>query len=290
MSQHDLGLSADLMRILDLRRMLDRRRALRLFGAGALVTLAACSGDSGTETASSSSTAPPDAGNTEATTDTNGPSTSSPGAGACEETPGETAGPYPGDGTNGPNVLAESGVVREDITASFGSSSTKAAGLPFTIRFDVVDGARGCAPYAGAAVYAWHCDAGGGYSLYSRGITHENYLRGVQAAGRDGAVTFRSIFPGAYAGRWPHIHFEVFPTLDAAGQARNRIATSQIALPPDACDAAYSTAGYETSARNMRGLSLARDNVFADDGGVRQLGAVTGDVNRDMTVTLTVVV
>jgi hypothetical protein len=32
--------------------------------------------------------------------------------------PEETAGPFPGDGTNGPNVLAESGVVRSDITMS----------------------------------------------------------------------------------------------------------------------------------------------------------------------------
>ena len=42
------------------------------------------------------------------------------------ELPEETAGPYPGDGSNGANVLTESGVVRSDITSSFGSSTTKA--------------------------------------------------------------------------------------------------------------------------------------------------------------------
>lgn len=48
-------------------------------------------------------------------------------AAACgAEIPDETAGPYPGDGSNGPNVLAESGIVRSDITSSFGSSTTKA--------------------------------------------------------------------------------------------------------------------------------------------------------------------
>ena len=36
------------------------------------------------------------------------------------EIPDETAGPYPGDGSNGPNVLAESGIVRGDIRSSFG--------------------------------------------------------------------------------------------------------------------------------------------------------------------------
>ena len=38
------------------------------------------------------------------------------------EIPEETAGPYPGDGSNGVNVLSESGIVRSDITSSFGST------------------------------------------------------------------------------------------------------------------------------------------------------------------------
>ena len=46
------------------------------------------------------------------------------------EIPEETAGPYPGDGSNGPNVLTESGVVRSDITSSFGSASGVADGRP----------------------------------------------------------------------------------------------------------------------------------------------------------------
>ena len=32
--------------------------------------------------------------------------------------PEETAGPFPGDGSNGPDVLTESGVVRSDITTT----------------------------------------------------------------------------------------------------------------------------------------------------------------------------
>ena len=34
------------------------------------------------------------------------------------EIPEETAGPYPGDGSNGPDVLAEDGIVRQDITTA----------------------------------------------------------------------------------------------------------------------------------------------------------------------------
>jgi hypothetical protein len=43
--------------------------------------------------------------------------------------PEETAGPYPGDGSNGVNLLTESGIVRSDITRSFGSASGVAKGL-----------------------------------------------------------------------------------------------------------------------------------------------------------------
>ena len=100
--------------------------------------------------------------------------------------------------------------------------------------------------------------------------------------------TFDSIFPAAYQGRWPHIHFEVYPSLETATDERNKIATSQIALPQDACDTVYATSGYEQSVRNMSSLSLATDNVFADDGGVHQLGTITGDVSSGYSVSLTV--
>ena len=83
--------------------------------------------------------------------------------------------------------------------------------MPLTILLAIQDQAKGCTPIAGAAVYVWHCDQGGGYSMYSQGVQNENYLRGVQATDADGVATFTSIFPACYSGRWPHIHFEVYP-------------------------------------------------------------------------------
>jgi hypothetical protein len=50
-----------------------------------------------------------------------------------------TAGPYPGDESNGPNVLTGSGIVRKDITSSFGAASGVADGVPLTLRFRVYD-------------------------------------------------------------------------------------------------------------------------------------------------------
>jgi protocatechuate 3,4-dioxygenase beta subunit len=206
----------------------------------------------------------------------------------CTVIPEETAGPFPGDGSNGPDVLTQSGVVRGDITTSFGTSTTKAEGVPLTIRFALLDAAKSCAPLANAAVYAWHCDRGGNYSMYSQGVTNENYLRGVQAAGTDGIVTFTSIFPACYQGRWPHVHFEIYPSLDRATDPANRIATSQIALPANICTQVYATAGYASSQTTFPQVSLASDMVFGNDQGIHQIGAMSGTIGSGLTVELPV--
>ena len=101
-------------------------------------------------------------------------------------------------------------------------------------------------------------------------------------------MTFQSIFPACYSGRWPHIHFEVYPSLEAATDVANKIATSQIALPEDTCDEVYATAGYEQSVQNMRRRQPSRDKVFGEDGGERQLGTMTGSVDGGLTVDLAV--
>jgi protocatechuate 3,4-dioxygenase beta subunit len=123
--------------------------------------------------------------------------------------------------------------------------------------------------------------------MYSPGATDQNYLRGVQEVGADGRVSFASIFPACYAGRWPHIHFEVYPSLTQATNAGSKIATSQIALPKQVCDTVYATSGYEQSVRNLTEVSLDRDMVFRD-GYTDELGTISGDVNAGLTVSLTV--
>jgi protocatechuate 3,4-dioxygenase beta subunit len=185
-------------------------------------------------------------------------------------------------------VLSVNGVVRSDIRSSFGGLSGTAAGIPLTVSLTLVS-ATTCEPLAGAAVYLWHCDRAGLYSLYSAGATNQNYLRGVQAANPTGLLTFTTIFPGCYAGRWPHIHFEVYPSLAAATSVSNKIATSQLALPKSSCDLVYATTGYGTSASNLAGVSLASDNVFSD-GTSLQLATLSGTVAGGFTAALTVAV
>lgn len=224
--------------------------------------------------------------------DTTSSSTSTantPGAIVCtSKIPSETEGPYPGDGTNGPNVLNASGVVRSDIRSSFAGLSGTADGVPLMIALTLVS-ASTCAPLAGRAVYVWHCDRVGRYSLYTSGATNQNYLRGVQEADALGRVTFTSIFPACYTGRWPHIHFEVYPSLAASTSAANKIATSQIALPKATCDEVYATSGYDASIRTLSQVSLATDMVFSD-GASLELATITGSVTGGLTASLTVAI
>jgi protocatechuate 3,4-dioxygenase beta subunit len=240
----------------------DRRRMLQLVGGAGLLALVGCASN-GTRSS--------------ATTSASGP---------IGEVPEETAGPFPGDGSNAVNVLTERGVVRQDIRSSFGSSSGTAEGVTSTIAFTVVDASTG-APVPGAAVYVWHCDREGRYSLYSHGATDQNYLRGVQETGADGVASFTSIYPACYAGRWPHIHFEVYPSLDEATAAGTPIATSQIALPQDVSEAVYATDGYEQSVRNLSQVSLSSDMVF-QDGVELETPTVTGSVDQGYAMGLKV--
>ena len=261
----DQGLSFDVV------TLLGRRQLLSMVGVGAAtLTLAACTSGGQPTSAGSSSAA------------------ASGAAVADGEIPEETAGPYPGDGSNGPDVLEESGIIRSDIRSSFGDSATTAAGVPMVFTLSIIDMVNSDAPFEGVAVYAWHCNRDGEYSLYSDGLEKENYLRGVQVADAKGQVTFTSIFPACYSGRWPHIHFEVYPSKDDITDASKAIATSQLALPKNVCDTVYATKGYEKSVTNLAQVTLASDNVFSDDGGELQLATVTGSVKAGYGITLDV--
>jgi protocatechuate 3,4-dioxygenase beta subunit len=205
----------------------------------------------------------------------------------CDPFPRETAGPYPGNGTNGANALALSGIVRSDIRSSVSPASGVAEGVVLTLRLVVIDAAGGCAPLSGYAVYLWHCDRAGDYSMYTGAAATENYLRGVQETDDDGEVAFVTTFPGCYAGRWPHAHFEIYENLDAASNGANALHVSQLALPDDACIDVYAQPGYEQSATNLDLTTLESDGVFAD-GAKLQLARITGNVTDGYVATLVV--
>ena len=154
----------------------------------------------------------------------------------------ETAGPFPGDGSNGPNVLTESGVVRRDITKSFGDASGVAEGVPASLDLTLLDVAAGGPPLAGAAVYLWHCDMACRYSLYDDEIAEENFLRGVQETGDDGKLGFDDdLSRGVHRAAGPTSTSRSTRASTPPRRRRPKLRTSQLALPQDVCDPVFAT-------------------------------------------------
>ncbi|WP_457356531.1 intradiol ring-cleavage dioxygenase [Roseateles sp. P5_D6] len=285
---HDLGLAHDLSRLH--QQAFERRTALRwLLGAGAMsltgagaIALTGCGGggSSATSDSSSSSSSGSSGGSSGTTTS------------SCSVIPSETEGPYPGDGSNTANgsvanALALSGIVRSDIRASIAGASGVATGVPLQVIIELVNTNASCVDLSGYAIYLWHCDALGRYSMYSSGVTGENYLRGVQATATDGTATFQTIYPGCYSGRVPHIHFEVYRSTTTATNWNNKLRTSQLCFPSDSNTAVYATSGYGNSAANNNAISLSSDGIFSD-GYSTQLATMTGSVSAGYVARLKV--
>jgi len=246
---------------------------------------------------------------------------------SCPALPQETSGPFPADGSNlhfdrgsgpfgpdrhwpgpprgadrqgpgpGPpepdsrqpvsNILAAPGIVRRDIRASFGTSSTVAAGVPLRLELTLLDINSACKPLANSAVYLWNCNRDGDYSLYGRGIELENYLRGVQFTDDEGRVGFRTIFPACYSGRYPHLHLEIFKQNARSLDATTRLLTTQLTAPREVCSRVYAdAAGYARSAVRLNGILPSNDMVFAASSPIElalQTLAVTGDLEVGLT-------
>lgn len=263
-----------------------RRQMLTLIGGVGgigILALAGCGNDSSDGAAATKSGK--GSASTSTTAGTSATTTTTPAATVTSAVPEETGGPFPGDGTNGPNYLNQAGAVRRDIRTSLGSS-TVSGGVPLTVKLTVLDLKNSAKPLSAAGIYIWHCDQAGVYSMYGSG-SNGTFLRGVQPTDSSGTSTFQSIFPAAYSGRWPHIHFVVYPSVNNATSATGKLRTSQIALPEDVCDTVYTASGYEASVRNMTQTSLARDNVFSD-GWSQEMATVTGNNTSGYVANLTI--
>jgi protocatechuate 3,4-dioxygenase beta subunit len=174
-------------------------------------------------------------------------------SGACVLTPQAMEGPY----------YFDPELVRADIT-----EGRPGAALDLTLR--VIEHGP-CTPTAGARVDVWHADAGGIYSGYDgqgddrrTSATGEKYLRGTQNTGADGRVTFRSVYPGWYPGRTPHIHIKVF--LD-----KLTVLTGQIYFPDDLSARIYR----DRAPYNVRPVAdMTNDRDFLFKAGEREGGGI----------------
>jgi len=212
----------------------------------------------------------------------------------CVALPWETAGPYPADGSNVKsgqvvNALTQDGVIRQDLRTSFSGMTPTADGLQLDLELTLVN-ADGCTPLANHAIYLWHCDTTGLYSLYD--TTDRNYLRGVGISDAQGKVRFTTIMPGCYDGRWPHFHFEVFTSVEAAVSGEASVLTAQIAVPETEAAAVYAVdSRYANGTANLGRITLSTDTVFGDNSAAeiaQQTLALTGDPQSGYTGTLTI--
>ncbi len=177
----------------------------------------------------------------------------------CLLEPNETEGPFPGDGSNNAhgrlaNVLESSGIVRREMRTNIGNTAIATQGQALDLEITLVKARRGCKPLAGHAIYIWQCDALGRYSIYD--VPNASYLRAVGVTDTAGKAVFTTIFPGCYPGRYPHIHFEVYISLERATSYKNRLLTSQIAMPADACRAIYAPRNVTASAPQISPRSV----------------------------------
>lgn len=168
---------------------------------------------------------------------------------ACIATPPSTEGPF----------YFDPALERADIAEG-------RPGAPLELAIRVVD--RDCLPLARARVEIWHADADGAYSGFGRGRgqpgPRETFMRGALPADASGRANFRTIWPGWYPGRTPHIHFKVRPD-----KGESRILTGQIYFPDEISEKIYRTVAPYAARPGGRIATNADDGLF------RRSGALT---------------
>lgn len=165
----------------------------------------------------------------------------------CVLIPSETRGPYPLDLSKDATKFRR--VINEDKT-----------GLPLSLTLTIVNVNNNCAPMPNVRVDVWHCDKDGVYSGYNQpgaNTQGQTFCRGIQITDSNGQARFDTIYPGWYAGRITHIHFEMY-----LSSVLN--ATSQCAFPDEITKAVYATPMYSMRGQNTSVASIAADNVFSN--------------------------
>ncbi|SEE50525.1 hypothetical protein SAMN05216483_6436 [Streptomyces sp. 2131.1] len=173
-------------------------------------------------------------------------------------------------------------------------------GIPLLLVLRVVDSAT-CRPFRNSAIEIWHCDASGVYSGYTQNgngggggtppgppptgtptappdgpggpgghappTDDLTWLRGIQMTDAQGFVTFRTVFPGWYAGRAVHIHTKVHTggSRTSDGYTGGRAChTGQFYLPEEAVNATSNTEPY--SANTITRITLDNDSIYPGTG------------------------
>lgn len=256
------------------RQTLGALGALSVIGASGLIGCGGGSSSSSSSTASSTTTSS-NASLTNSSKVAVSSATASSSSGSCTLIPTETIGPFPLS-----TLLDSSSVLRENIAED-------KTGIALQVKLKLVNVNDNCTPVSGY-VYIWHCDKDGLYSGYSQnnnaGQAGKTYCRGVQYTDTSGVAHFTTIYPGWYAGRITHIHFQIF--LTNYGSTARSTAISQMAFPAETTQAVYETSLY-TKGQNTSVTSFVADGIFSD-GVEYQLATISGNVTDGLIAELEV--
>jgi protocatechuate 3,4-dioxygenase beta subunit len=148
---------------------------------------------------------------------------------------------------------------RSDVTVGTTRKSV-VDGSPISVRFTVYGlNGKNSEPLKGAHVDIWHADAGGTYSDAASGrVQEENtkgqkWLRGYQVTEHDGKAEFRTIYPGWYENRTPHIHVKI-RTFDSQAH-KTHVFNTQLFFDEDANDTMLDRMPYsDRGSRRVRNL------------------------------------
>jgi protocatechuate 3,4-dioxygenase beta subunit len=176
--------------------------------------------------------------------------------------------------TEGPFFVDEN-LNRSDLIAGTTRHSVK-NGIPLQVSFTLykLSGATHTL-LQGAHIDVWHADAIGVYSDENNPMNHEmtshqQWLRGFQVTDGTGAATFKTIFPGWYPGRTPHIHFKI-RTYSSAAKVTAEF-TSQLFFKDADARRIYTVDPYTLA--GQRDTTNANDNIFNER---QHDGTVAGD-------------
>lgn len=179
------------------------------------------------------------------------------------------------DVTEGPYFVDEL-LNRSDIRVDPSDGSTQPGLLLLmSISVSTLDTTTGVTkPLPGAYVDLWHCNAEGLYSDVSANNTvGKKFLRGYQVSNRQGKVQFRSIYPGWYSGRTPHIHCKVRQF--ASGVQTSEL-TTQFFFDEQLTQLVYTDTNLPYYTRGLPDQPHATDQVYNGNNSC-VAGAVAGD-------------
>jgi protocatechuate 3,4-dioxygenase beta subunit len=180
-------------------------------------------------------------------------------AAMCVFSPEQIAGPY----------FRNDRLHRYDITEG-------AEGVPMELILSIVN-VKTCEPIEGLLVDIWHCNAQGRYSGWSEvdpdkealsgeigsipRTDEDSYLRGCGFTNVLGNCSFRSVFPGFYAGRSIHVHVAV-RKLDEHNNDRHVAYVGQLYVPESISSHISELPGY--AGRKITRLTNEQDEIYSE--------------------------